>query len=431
MSPGCGLTAANPLCIHFISDGFPVTGFSLLHACISNASLLPRFVSQSEAQLSCILISRRSENTASLSAVYEESGISQDWAAIRAAGNTLKLQDGRTLHLNLTLAADKKGAEANRGCGPCPVWCRCSRPQQHQLPWLREDPPPNTFAELCLALSRVCGGCLTRAEILELAHSEPGARCRACRRVPYPTAAMHAAAKSELVRLAGSSVKADERRYSTLRRDYAAMHSGQREFVLPPLEFDMDHMIPELLHADSLNIAKLMFKHLVLRHADSFCRERLSTFFAGMKRPIDLRKKDDGRHRAEKWWRASTWDGMVQGTPTIPGGISAWLPTVCFIVIESHLEARRAASRTGKYSSEVDNLRKHDAEQQQQQSRGAAGAARAGTSAEPGGYTLERDSDDDCGPEEAGGEDEDDGDRDRLYNDMEPELGISLTSAIL
>eukprot|EP00965_Chrysotila_dentata_P141295 4670221-Pleurochrysis_carterae.AAC.1 len=72
----------------------------------------------------------------------------------------------------------------------------------------------------------------------------------------------------------------------------------------------MEDMIPELLHADSLNIAKLMFKHLVLRHADSWCRARLSDFFAAIGRPIDLRKKDDGRHRAEKWWRASTWDAM-------------------------------------------------------------------------------------------------------------------------
>eukprot|EP00965_Chrysotila_dentata_P170489 5628331-Pleurochrysis_carterae.AAC.1 len=63
----------------------------------------------------------------------------------------------------------------------------------------------------------------------------------------------------------------------------------------------MQDMIPELLHADSLNIAKLMFKHLVLRHADSRCQSRLTAvFFAGLKRPIDLRKKDDGRHRAEK-----------------------------------------------------------------------------------------------------------------------------------
>eukprot|EP00965_Chrysotila_dentata_P009643 313752-Pleurochrysis_carterae.AAC.1 len=69
-------------------------------------------------------------------------------------------------------------------------------------------------------------------------------------------------------------------------------------------------MIPEMLHADSLNVAKLMFEFLILRHADAWCRDRIAAFFAGMKRPLDLQKKRDGRQRAEKWWRASTWDGM-------------------------------------------------------------------------------------------------------------------------
>eukprot|EP00965_Chrysotila_dentata_P123657 4087861-Pleurochrysis_carterae.AAC.2 len=68
----------------------------------------------------------------------------------------------------------------------------------------------------------------------------------------------------------------------------------------------MEDVIPELLHADLLNIAKLMFKHLILRHSDTWCRARLTRLFAGLKRSIDLRKKDDGRMRAEKWWRAST-----------------------------------------------------------------------------------------------------------------------------
>eukprot|EP00965_Chrysotila_dentata_P112870 3729254-Pleurochrysis_carterae.AAC.1 len=61
----------------------------------------------------------------------------------------------------------------------------------------------------------------------------------------------------------------------------------------------MEDVVPELLHADSLNVAKLMFKHLILRHADSWCRAQLTRFFAGLRRPIDLRKKDDGRLRAE------------------------------------------------------------------------------------------------------------------------------------
>eukprot|EP00965_Chrysotila_dentata_P090273 2978634-Pleurochrysis_carterae.AAC.1 len=84
-----------------------------------------------------------------------------------------------------------------------------------------------------------------------------------------------------------------------MRRNYASKHSGQREFTLPTLELDMVDMIAEMLHADSLHTAMLLFKHLVRRHADSWCRERLAAFFAGLKRPIDLRKKCDGRLRAD------------------------------------------------------------------------------------------------------------------------------------
>eukprot|EP00965_Chrysotila_dentata_P067768 2242424-Pleurochrysis_carterae.AAC.1 len=35
---GCGSRAEAPLEVHMTADGFPVTGFSLLHTCISNAS---------------------------------------------------------------------------------------------------------------------------------------------------------------------------------------------------------------------------------------------------------------------------------------------------------------------------------------------------------------------------------------------------------
>eukprot|EP00965_Chrysotila_dentata_P123882 4094584-Pleurochrysis_carterae.AAC.1 len=71
-----------------------------------------------------------------------------------------------------------------------------------------------------------------------------------------------------------------------------------------------------------------------------------------MKRPIDLRKQSDGRQRAEKWWRASTWDGMVRGSAPLPGGIAAWLPSVCFILLEVHVEARRVAAAGGQISEE-------------------------------------------------------------------------------
>eukprot|EP00965_Chrysotila_dentata_P038013 1263757-Pleurochrysis_carterae.AAC.1 len=156
-----------------MSDGFPVTGFSLFHACILNASWLPQFRSMSESQLSCLVISRKSETTSALTQIYADSHISEDWNSARASGKFV-VEGGQDVYVKLTLAADKKGAEANRGCGPCPVWCGCMRVVQHQLPWGRNDSPPQTFAELLRRLRSVCAGCLSREQILELAHHVPG-----------------------------------------------------------------------------------------------------------------------------------------------------------------------------------------------------------------------------------------------------------------
>eukprot|EP00965_Chrysotila_dentata_P254371 6211845-Pleurochrysis_carterae.AAC.3 len=102
----------------------------------------------------------------------------------------------------------------------------------------------------------------------------------------------------------------------------------------------MSEVIPELLHADSLNIAKLLFKHLLMRHATLEARKRLSRFFLGLGHPIDVRKKEGGRVKADKWFRASAWDALVQGTNSLPAEFSVWLPTACFILIDIRQDMR-------------------------------------------------------------------------------------------
>eukprot|EP00965_Chrysotila_dentata_P166447 5495301-Pleurochrysis_carterae.AAC.2 len=67
------------MAIHFMSDGFPVTGFSLFYACILNASWPPAFQLLSESQLSCLVISRKAETISALTDIYREARISEDW----------------------------------------------------------------------------------------------------------------------------------------------------------------------------------------------------------------------------------------------------------------------------------------------------------------------------------------------------------------
>eukprot|EP00965_Chrysotila_dentata_P249229 6208792-Pleurochrysis_carterae.AAC.1 len=159
-----------------------------------------------------------------------------------------------------------------------------------------------------------------------------------------------------------------------------------------------------------------MFKFLILRHADAWCRERLAAFFAGMKRPIDLRKKSDGRQRAEKWWRASTWDDMVRGSATLPGGIAAWLPSVCFIIMDAHLEARRVHG--GRLSDEVRKLLPDEGPSKKGGGEGARG-----------GFDIEPDSDEEPLGVEAALRDASGGDE--FFTHLTRDLGMALASALL
>eukprot|EP00965_Chrysotila_dentata_P144410 4769887-Pleurochrysis_carterae.AAC.1 len=197
-----------------------------------------------------------------------------------------------------------------RGCGPSPAWCACGRPEQHRLPWDFDESPPTSFNELRQRSRRVCAGCLTHSTILSLAHAAPAVFSGRCNKVQYPTQELWATARAELERLQKSKSKQKQAAYAEQRRRHAASHSGQHEFRTPVFCFDMADAIPELLHADSLNVAKLLFKYAIFRHADPRCRERLAVFFSGLRYPIDLRKKEDGRSRNQKWWRASAWDAL-------------------------------------------------------------------------------------------------------------------------
>eukprot|EP00965_Chrysotila_dentata_P208704 6184851-Pleurochrysis_carterae.AAC.1 len=166
-----------------------------------------------------------------------------------------------------------------------------------------------------------------------------------------------------------------------------------------------------------------MFKHLVLRHADAWCRMKLTDFFKGLKRPIDLRKKGEGRLRADKWWRASTWDSMVEGCQTLPGGLAAWLPSVCLIIIACHMQARQsAAAGSGKLTSELALHTDEDG------SNGSCGGGGSST-AQSAGYQMERDLD----REDYYDEDEEkaDGGHDNFEKELSGDIGISLAGAIL
>eukprot|EP00965_Chrysotila_dentata_P123656 4087861-Pleurochrysis_carterae.AAC.1 len=111
---------------------------------------------------------------------------------------------------------------------------------------------------------------------------------------------------------------------------------------------------------------------------------------------------------------------MVAGCVGVFGGIAAWLPSVCFILISCHLEARQAAQQGKPLSKEVDAHLDETAARKEQ----GNGKAKAS-----GGYEVDRDSDDDGdGSPNGGGELETD---QLTAQQLQKHLGLSLASAII
>eukprot|EP00965_Chrysotila_dentata_P177284 5854737-Pleurochrysis_carterae.AAC.1 len=88
-------------------DGFPVTGFSPVHFCVYNCSLSPKFVTQSEAELRYLAITRLLETTEATNATYIEGKFAED-VNKSIAGEALSSSDGAEnspLYMSVTIAA--------------------------------------------------------------------------------------------------------------------------------------------------------------------------------------------------------------------------------------------------------------------------------------------------------------------------------------
>ena len=76
-------------------------------------------------------------------------------------------------------------------------------------------------------------------------------------------------------------------------------------------------------------------------HAGTYARECLALFMAKLGKPIDLRKKQSGRVKAEAWHKGSDWDELVVGSNKIPGGIAAWFPCFVLLLADCQMETRQ------------------------------------------------------------------------------------------
>eukprot|EP00965_Chrysotila_dentata_P117080 3869411-Pleurochrysis_carterae.AAC.2 len=111
-------------------------------------------------------------------------------------------------------------------------------------------------------LRRVCGGGVSLAQIREAAHLfPPGSPCSFCRNVPFETEQQREATRKMLTNPCSSSNAADHNKYENLRWNHAMVHGNQQhELKMSVLHLEMTKVVPELLHADSLNVAMILFK---------------------------------------------------------------------------------------------------------------------------------------------------------------------------
>ena len=335
--------------LNILMDGFPLDKQSIEHLCIANCSMPDSYAMHSEAMLKCVTVGRMSESNAGLKKMFDHNSLGDEAnALIRDGFIEYAAEDGecKRCYLEVTATADRKAVEANAGTGPCSVWCRCPKDLQHKMPWARAAHPPQTLTEYRTFKRKLgCKGLLVWDDSVELAHGIfPGEElprsCRACKKVPYATVAEYKAAKARVLRLKTSSVKKEVALYKRERATYASLHWFQHEFCQPELRLGMRSWIPEMMHVLELNLGYLVWKHCTLKHCDSFAREMIAVFLTNLGAALDTRKKEDGRAKADRWWKASVWDSLVMGSNKFPGGLRNWYPCLVLLIIDCYRDVR-------------------------------------------------------------------------------------------
>jgi len=85
------------------------------------------------------------------------------------------------------------------------------------------------------------------------------------------------------------------------------------------------------LHLAVLGVPKTPWKHAILNNASDDAREAISELLKQYKHPLDCRRKDDNRSRAQKWFTGERWATFCSGERGSPGGPMAIAAIVLII----------------------------------------------------------------------------------------------------
>lgn len=241
-------------------------------------------------------------------------------------------------------------------------WCGCSREEA-----LRVLPKkPETIAEMKALVSGqgVCRelSCLER-EILS--HNPPKGEtvprpciARNCKFAHDPAHAAneYAALLATEAELAKDTSKAGKRKFTEWRMQHAYkgdiphLNVQPGAYGKPLLRHHFSKQILDSLHLGVLGLPKIPWKHGVKNNASDDALERISEQLKLWKHPLDMRRKDDGRVREQKWFTGEKWLSFCAGNEGSPGGPIA-IATVVLIIAED-LQLRGVDSGTGLRSQD-------------------------------------------------------------------------------
>ena len=200
-------------------------------------------------------------------------------------------------------------------------FCGCSR--DFALRQVPTDAKPTNHKELLSLLGRCFShSCKDR---FVLSHSRYRGRILPCTRCSFghneATAEAELAAMLETeAGLAGAKTKAGKAAFSRWRMAHASSHLNVQpgNYGKPFMHHHLDDQILDPLHLAELGLPKIPWKHGIMNNASDDARVQISEQLKQWNHPLDTRRKDDGRCRAQKWFTGEKWASFCAGLAGSP-----------------------------------------------------------------------------------------------------------------
>ena len=158
--------------------------------------------------------------------------------------------------------------------------------------------------------------------------------------------------------LAADSTKKGKAKYTAWRMKHAwkggVFHSNVPPglYGLPLFRHHFRKQILDALHLAELGLPKTPWKHGIKNNASEDALEQISAQLKEWKHPLDMKRKDAGRVREQKWFNGEKWRSFCAGKDGSPGGPIA-IATIVMIIADDlqlrgvdHGSGELAASET-------------------------------------------------------------------------------------